>query len=50
VLNTKLEALPTAFGVRTKDEFLISPVTFSIGETDRVLSIDTCMLPLNDEL
>jgi len=48
MLNTKLEALPTAFGVRIKDEFLVSPVTFSIG--DRTLSIDTCMLPLNDEL
>jgi hypothetical protein len=48
MLNIKLEALPTAFGVRIKDEFLVSPVAFSIG--DRALSIDTCMLPLNDEL
>jgi len=48
MLNTKLEALPAAFGDRIRDEFLVSPVTFSIG--DRVLSIDTCMLPLNDEL
>jgi hypothetical protein len=47
MLSTRLEALPTAFCVTRKDEFLISPVAFSSGDT--VLSIDTCMLPLNDE-
>jgi hypothetical protein len=48
MLCTKLEALSTAFGVRIKDEFLVSSVTFSIGE--RFLSTDTHTLPLNDEL
>jgi len=48
MLNNKLEALPTVFVVRIKYEFVVSPVTFSTG--DRVLSVDTCMLPLNDKL
>jgi len=48
MLNNKPEALPTVFTVRIKYESVVSPVTFSTG--DRVLSVDTCMLPLNDML
>jgi len=48
MLNNKLEALPTLFSFIIKYEFIVSPVTFSTG--DRVLSIDTCMLSLNNKL
>ena len=57
MLNTKLEALSPAVSVWIKHEFLVflvplafivSPVTSLIG--DRVSFIDTCVLPLNDEL
>lgn len=49
MLSTRLEAFRTAFScVWRKDKFLVSPEMFSTG--DRVLSTETRMLPLNDEL
>lgn len=49
MLGRRLETFPTAFScVGGKDEFLVSPETFSSAE--RVFSTETCMLPLDDEL
>jgi hypothetical protein len=49
MLGRRLETFPTAFScARGKDEFLVSPETFSTGERD--FSTETCMLPLDDKL